>query len=1836
MRSKFLKSGVFAISSAFIFACLSANPASALTVSTVSVSVSSQNPAIGSAITLSATVTSGATGTVTFKDKYNNSLCSPITLVAGGATCQWTPGVISNDLYVYANYSGDGIYASSTSISNQIAITAKGIKNIGISRLASGTQSTIAIETTLAGVLTLKANGVAITGCVSQSITTYKDCTYTPDGTKSTIRFSVDLVPTDTNYSTMLDQAARVVTLDSSYLPNGDNVDAARNYYPQSNANSFKTAGFLSVNSIFYKINKSTHEAMVIGYDRYSKITSIVIPETITIDSAVISATYSSGDYSAFYGTYEVTYIGQRAFAVDYGFPYDAVNTPNIQSVSLPSTLKVIGDEAFFKQCDIAKIVIPDSVEEIGDNAFTYMANPAQGNSYPFAGCEGAQRGITEIVVGSGVKSLHGAVFRSNSYLTKLSFRGAGPELFSSLKEYSTVLDNWQSSGTGRSYVVSGQTWAHCTSHIVYMGGSVTLSVLSLSSQAWIDWGSTGNCLPAGANRSVVLSRFTPSQPAPPVPTNPTLTSVDLSFSAPASDGGSTIDYYEITSVPATSTTTVSGSSGGNAVISGLTPSTSYQFKVVAHNIAQAASGNILAYTGGKSVASASSVSITTLTPTVPGAPTVASVTGITPTSATVAITAPVSNGGSVIDKYVVSRSPGTSSNNVELVQAGSGTVTFTGLAAATAYSFTAIAHNAVGNSSTSTAVSFTTAAKIAPTISSFTVPALTVNSASTLTAVSNVAGTFAFKVGGSDISSCGTKSATGSGSTFTATCSYTPADGSSKTFTLNFTPTNTGDYSSLTAQNSTQATPGKLNPTVSAFTIPALAVNTAATLSATASVAGAFTFKENGTDISGCTSQSTSGSSPFTATCSYTPASGTLKTFTLSFVPTATTVYNSLSDVSSTTSTPSKINTELTGFANLQKSASDAPFQLTAPVVTGSIPGTFTYAVSNSAIATITDTSTVTMVSAGTVVITATFTPTDSGSYNTSTRTLTLVVSSLANTITFAALNAVTVLTAPFNLTATATGGTVTYSTATSSSICTLNNGLVTPVGPGTCTIVASNNGNAVYGAASSVTRSLTINAVAPGAPTITSLSVGGTSATDNASGYATIRYSGTVENGASITSFTLIATPDSGAVVTAVVNLAAGTRTSTLSGLTLGVRYTFTVKATNSIGSSADSNAISKTPTANPEAPTNLIVTPGNATLTATWTAPNLGGATFVAYDVYLKRSADASFPGTANFSIIDINVTTQEFVSLTNGVAYDVKIQAVTSANGVASSLNTAAVYLIPATTPSAPRITLSQSDTSTATVRWNSNGDGGSALTGYTIAVTAGGTAKTCTFTFTPGTTDYSCAITGLAGGSIVSATAIATNLIGNSATTTAVPLKFIGAILAPTAAVVTNGSTQAVVAFTINENGDQIVSFEYSFDGISFLPLTGTTSPLTFTGLTNGTSYSLYIRGKGAVNGIGATSAAFVLAPTAPAPIVVVTPVAPVPVVVAGPLPSTLKAITTPKISRDDNGYYCEIGKYVFLREGYVQETPKLTSRVFSLLLNGNIIETLKSTVDKVTFAKRDSYLDTTLTCQVEVGQENLTTTSYSLNSVADAAYSLTKKEAIEAADAKYYKDRQAAYAKKNLEFARLLSIKNAAIAASKSSKDILEASVSYQKAYSAASKQWKTDLADASTSRLLAKELAQKRYTDALEMAGISIYPVTTKNVVTPTVTPTIKPTPTPTPTPTNVQPTATMKKVGTFYMTSGSYFLNDAAKLSLKALALKINATEVKQVLVYGHTDSRGGVNNTWLSQQRAKAVANYLRPLLRGKKLVIGWYASRKPIATGTSKADLAKNRRVEIYVK
>ena len=85
-----------------------------------------------------------------------------------------------------------------------------------------------------------------------------------------------------------------------------------------------------------------------------------------------------------------------------------------------------------------------------------------------------------------------------------------------------------------------------------------------------------------------------------------------------------------------------------------------------------------------------------------PDAPTIGTATATGPTSATVSYTAPANNGGSVITSYTATSSPGGITGT--LSQAGSGTITVTGLTTNTSYTFTVTATNVAGTSAPSAA----------------------------------------------------------------------------------------------------------------------------------------------------------------------------------------------------------------------------------------------------------------------------------------------------------------------------------------------------------------------------------------------------------------------------------------------------------------------------------------------------------------------------------------------------------------------------------------------------------------------------------------------------------------------------------------------------------------------------------------------------------------------------------------------------------------------------------------------------------------------------------------------------------------------------------------------------------------------------------------------------------------------------------------------------------------------------------------------------------------------------------------------------------------------------
>lgn len=94
---------------------------------------------------------------------------------------------------------------------------------------------------------------------------------------------------------------------------------------------------------------------------------------------------------------------------------------------------------------------------------------------------------------------------------------------------------------------------------------------------------------------------------------------------------------------------------------------------------------------------------------------------------------------------------------------------------------------------------------------------------------------------------------------------------------------------------------------------------------------------------------------------------------------------------------------------------------------------------------------------------------------------------------------------------------------------------------------------------------------------------------------------------------------------------------------GLANGTSYSYTVKALNGLTASTPSVAVPATPVATaPAAPTNLVATPGNATVGLSWSAP--AGAT--SYAVYRNGSVVATTPSTSWTDSTVVNGTTYSY--------------------------------------------------------------------------------------------------------------------------------------------------------------------------------------------------------------------------------------------------------------------------------------------------------------------------------------------------------------------------------------------------------------------------------------------------------------------------------------------------------------------------------------------------------------------------------------------------------------
>jgi RHS repeat-associated protein len=375
------------------------------------------------------------------------------------------------------------------------------------------------------------------------------------------------------------------------------------------------------------------------------------------------------------------------------------------------------------------------------------------------------------------------------------------------------------------------------------------------------------------------------------------------------------------------------------------------------------------------------------------------------------------------------------------------------------------------------------------------------------------------------------------------------------------------------------------------------------------------------------------------------------------------------------------------------------------------------------------------------------------------------------------------------------------------------------------------------------------------PGAPTI------GTATAGNAQ--ATVTFTAPTSNGgATITGYTVTSSPAGG------VDSNAGTTgvSHVITGLTNGTAYTFTVKATNSAGSSTASAASnSVTPATVPGAPTIGTATGGNTQATVTFTAPTSnGGSAITGYTVTSSPTGGVdSNAGTTGLSHV--------MTGLTNGTAYKFTVKA-TNAKG-SSSASSASNSVTPATVPGAPIIGTATSGNAQATVTFTApTSNGGSAITGYTVTSSpAGGVDSNA------GTTGLSHVMTGLTNGTVYTFTVKATNAKGTGAASTAsssvTPTATVTVPGAPTIGTATGGNAQATVTFTApaSNGGATITGYTVTSSPAGGVDSNAGTTGLShvMTGLTNGTAYTFTVKATNSAGAGAASSASNSVTPVAP-------------------------------------------------------------------------------------------------------------------------------------------------------------------------------------------------------------------------------------------------------------------------------------------------------------------------------------------------------------------------------
>jgi hypothetical protein len=182
------------------------------------------------------------------------------------------------------------------------------------------------------------------------------------------------------------------------------------------------------------------------------------------------------------------------------------------------------------------------------------------------------------------------------------------------------------------------------------------------------------------------------------------------------------------------------------------------------------------------------------------------------------------------------------------------------------------------------------------------------------------------------------------------------------------------------------------------------------------------------------------------------------------------------------------------------------------------------------------------------------------------------------------------------------------------------------------------------------------------------------------------------------------------------------------------------------------------------------------------------------------------------------------------------------------------------------PAAPTSLVATGGDGQASISFTAGSDRGSAITNYKYSTD--GTTYTA---LSPVDASSPISIPGLTNGTSYSIYLKAVNANGDGTASTAVSVTPSTTPSAPTSLSATAGDGSATISFTAGSNGGSaITNYKYSTDGTTYTALSpaDSSTPITISGLTNGTSYTIYLKAVNA-NGDSSASTSVSVTPAAP-------------------------------------------------------------------------------------------------------------------------------------------------------------------------------------------------------------------------------------------------------------------------------------------------------------------------------------------------------------------------------